>query len=138
MAGIDKDALVLLTFTKAAAQSSLRWEHAQEFEFNSDMYDVVETRQSGDTLYYYCWKDHAETQLNRQLEALASGVCNTDPEQSQSRQQLTDFYQSLYHSALFVWQISEHPTFAGPDFQRNNTYLTAVFFSPPTPPPELG
>jgi hypothetical protein len=138
IAGMDKESLVLLKFSEQEARSTLRWEHAGEFEFNGNMYDVVETRQLGDTLYYYCWWDHAETQLNRQLEALVSGVFNTDPQQSERRQQLSDFYQSMFHSAPFIWRISAFLALVGSDFPLFNTCPLAVFFCPPTPPPELG
>lgn len=138
IAGMDRESFVLLTFTEAESWTTLRWEHAREFEYNGDLYDVVETRQSGDTLYYYCWWDHAETQLNRQLENLAAGAFNTDAQQSEKRQQLTDFYQSLYHSAPFIWQISAFPALAGRDFHRNDPRRPAAFFPPPTPPPKKG
>ncbi len=51
-AGMDEEALVLLKFTDTEAQLLLHWEHDREFEYLGQMYDIVETEQIGDTVYY--------------------------------------------------------------------------------------
>ncbi|PTB91022.1 hypothetical protein C9994_16285, partial [Marivirga lumbricoides] len=69
IAGMDKNELVLLKFTSEEAKV-LKWEHAKEFEYQNEMYDVVEQQTIGDTTYYWCWWDHEETALNKQLSLL--------------------------------------------------------------------
>ncbi|HMR42371.1 MAG TPA: hypothetical protein PKC40_00990, partial [Saprospiraceae bacterium] len=72
MAGLDREDLILLKFTAAEAQAKLRWEHAREFEYEGQMFDVVEREIRGDTSFYWCWWDSEETALNKELSALAA------------------------------------------------------------------
>jgi hypothetical protein len=71
ISGLDKNGLVLLEFKKPESETLLRWEHSREFEFNGQMYDIVESWTVGDTVYYRCWWDRAETRLNNLLRELA-------------------------------------------------------------------
>lgn len=48
---------VLLKFTLEESRTKLRWEHAGEFEYNTQMYDIVRTKTVGDSVYYWCWRD---------------------------------------------------------------------------------
>lgn len=71
VAGIEASDLVLLKFSREEAETLLRWEHAREFEYDGQMYDVVETWAHGDTVYYRCWWDREETALNNRMRVLA-------------------------------------------------------------------
>ena len=57
IAGIDKSELVLFKFSKEETTTKLNWKHAKEFEFNQQMYDVVEKQVSKDSIHYWCWWD---------------------------------------------------------------------------------
>ncbi len=70
IAGIDKSELAHFTFSQSQLKTDLRWEHDREFEYNGEMYDIVETEMLGDSIHYICWHDKAETQLNRRLQTL--------------------------------------------------------------------
>ena len=63
---------VLLKFTLHESETKLRWEHAREFEYNAQMYDVIQTKTFGDSVYYWCWWDKEETELNRKLKKLVT------------------------------------------------------------------
>jgi hypothetical protein len=71
VAGIEESDLVLLEFSREETETLLRWEHAREFEYDGQMYDVVETWAVGDTVFYRCWWDREETALNSRMRLLA-------------------------------------------------------------------
>jgi hypothetical protein len=74
--GIDKSELVELTFTDLEAETQLRWEHSKEFEYNGEMYDVVESKSDNGKITYWCWWDNEETSLNKQLNKLLARALN--------------------------------------------------------------
>lgn len=69
--GIDREELTVLKFGQEEA-SQLKWKHSKEFEFKGDMYDIVDSEVHGDSIIYWCWWDHKETKLNKQLTQLVS------------------------------------------------------------------
>lgn len=137
-AGLDRESLTLLTFTGEEARALPGRVRDREFEYRGEMFDIVETRQAGDTLFLYCWRDYAETELNRQLAQLVAGTSQNDPQQAEKREHLSDFYESLYHNAPPVWRVVVPPVFAGQGFHVQKTGWPTVFLAPPTPPPERG
>src|SRR5688572_27780769 len=72
IAGMQGEELELLKFSKAETQTKLRWEHSREFEYNSQMYDVVAVITKADSVFYWCWWDNEETLLNKQLGQLVA------------------------------------------------------------------
>ena len=80
MKTLDKDSFTLLKFSKEEAKNELNWEHSREFEFEGEMYDVVQTIEIGDSIHYYCWWDHKETRLNLALNKALSSTMNQDEE----------------------------------------------------------
>lgn len=67
----DHGAQVWLAFSRSAAQRVLHWEHANEFKWAGESYDVLDRRETPDSLYFRCFHDRAESQLDRQLEQLS-------------------------------------------------------------------
>lgn len=135
--GLEEDQLVLLKFTEADAHRQLRWEHAGEFEYQRQMYDIVRRELKGDTTYYYCWLDKAETQLNRQLEQLVAEVCQEEEPHERSQYiRLFDFFQTLYCSRIPSCQDLEAVPVR--TFFQNALNYYALSFPPPVPPPRLG
>ena len=80
IAGLPEEELVLLAFSMQDAARQLRWEHGREFEYQGQMCDVVHTVQKGDTIYYRCWPDLAETNLNRRLALLVEQALHHHPQ----------------------------------------------------------
>ncbi|TNE61783.1 MAG: hypothetical protein EP344_05640 [Bacteroidetes bacterium] len=128
------DALVLLRFSQADAQQ-LNWEHAGEFEYLHQMYDVVKTETHTDSIFYTCWPDRKETHLNRQIAGLISIILADSPDRQKHQQQVLDFFKSL-----FVYN-------AG-NFRLKQIVFCKNYFpflsvrggfekAPPTPPPRL-
>lgn len=126
--------LVWLKFSKAEAEAQLEWEHDKEFAYQNKMYDVVQQRVDGDTLYLLCWPDEAETRLDHQLDLLAGEILKTDPEGKEAKMRLAGFMKVFYHK-----QPPYHPSFwsdegRGPSF----LYLSScsiLSIAPPKPPP---
>jgi len=54
--GMAEEHLVVLQFT-TEEKALLNWEHDKEFEYQGQMYDVVDSYQVGDIFYYSCWPD---------------------------------------------------------------------------------
>lgn len=135
MAGIDREELVLLTFSKAETTQVLKWKHAKEFEYKNEMYDVVETEIRGDSIHYYCWWDHKETVLNRQVTALLYQFLNSDTDTQETRLRLAHFCKNVFHSRPITWHygVNQPPA----SLQRMGMYNFYVSYSmaPETPPP---
>jgi hypothetical protein len=94
----DKNGLVVLEFSKMETESLLRWEHSREFEYDGQMYDVVESWAVGDTVHYRCWWDRAETRLNDRLRELAVRAFGDAPKIGDDEA----FGRSLLRSPAFV------------------------------------
>lgn len=136
MVGIDKDELVMLTFTREEATTELKWKHSKEFGYRESMYDIVEADTSGNTITYWCWWDYQETKLNKQLYRLLADFLGSDNKNKDTRDQFMQFYKSLYCSEKSLW------TADVPDLgnQRKSGYqnsYTSIQLTPPTPPPNF-
>jgi len=103
IAGIDKSELVLLKFSKAEIKTKLHWKHAKEFEFNYQMYDIVEKQVSKDSIYYWCWWDFKETKLSKQLDNLLARVFQKDTQSKEKQNKIYTFYKSIYFQPVFSW-----------------------------------
>jgi hypothetical protein len=134
IAGLDKEELVLLKFTENETQTKLLWKHAKEFQYDGEMYDIVESSSQGDSIFYWCWWDFEETKLNKQLDQLLAFVLGNNQERKSNQEQITNFYKSLYWERFTsnwnsITQASE------PEKQAEFSYLS-ISSQPPVPPPE--
>jgi hypothetical protein len=94
--GIDRSELVMLTFSEDDKKTRLKWKHSKEFEFEGEMYDVVETKVVGDSTHYWLWWDDDETKLNHQLEDLAFLAFGNHPKKQEHQQRFSQFFKSFY------------------------------------------
>ena len=132
---MDKDELVLLKFTEKESQTKLRWEHSKEFEYQGQMYDIVEKEIKGDTTYYWCWWDHEETKLNRRLDEFVDKVLENNPQNRDRQEELAEFYKKLYYNRcpdLFV--LSKQIKTGFHTFSEN---CLSIYYSPLVPPPRF-
>ncbi|MCB9272464.1 MAG: hypothetical protein H6564_00390 [Lewinellaceae bacterium] len=133
IAGLDKCELTLVAFARGEAQARVRWEHAGEFEYLGEMYDVVDIEPKGDSTYYWCWRDRAETALNRQLEGLVAKILENSPENEARQKRLSDFYHSLFCvNAPFLRPLASKALW---EAHRYFFYLMLIHRPPPVPPP---
>lgn len=136
MANIDSSKLELLKFAQSEIQTKLRWEHSREFEFEHQMYDVVESKIVGDSIYYWCWWDHEETELNQLLKELAIQAFDQHPKNKQQQERLLNYLKSLYcihhlEADSIVYFPPNSPSVA------DTIEYSSLCISPPTPPPRL-
>ena len=136
MTSVNKDELVLLKFTEEESKAKLRWKHSREFEYNKQMYDIVSKEAKGDTTWYWCWLDHAETRLNDQLDDLVASMLSQNPQNRERQKKLIEYLKKLYYVA-----------YSAPLSQPTGTIITSyrtvdscsVFYhAPPFPPPRFG
>lgn len=133
-AGMNKEALVFLKFSKKDAEEELEWEHALEFEYNGQMYDVFESETRGDSIFYWTWKDDEETQVNEKLDELMAYALGNDPQKKEHQEHLSHFYKSLYIEFASTWKLT-----ALPYQEQSHTYelnRSSISFPPPYPPPK--
>jgi len=133
--GINKSDLVLLKFTKSETLTILHWEQSKEFEYNGQLYDVVEEEIKGDTIYYWCWWDYKETELNKKFDNLVTYVLGHDNQRKESQKRIENFYKSLYFKLLFEWNFFAIQSDQITSFYYNN--YRSISFPPPVPPPEI-
>lgn len=134
--GIDQSKLVLLEFTKEEIQTELRWEHAREFEYKHKMYDVIRTETSGDKVYYWCWYDHEETMVNRQLDELTAQAAETNHKNKESRALLVSKQETLYCMFSFDFNFNLGESLTHPAGYFDHLY-PQIYSQPPTPPPQF-
>lgn len=134
--GIDENKLVVLKFSKQETQTELRWSHPREFEYKQKMYDIVETKTVGDTVYYKCWYDHEETMLNRQLEEAAEQIFEKSPKISNEIAILMSSSYTLYCPFSLYEDISI-PKFLCHQVDLFYDLYSQILAKPPTPPPQL-
>jgi hypothetical protein len=133
--GIDRVQLVALKFHKDEITTQLSWKHSKEFEFRGEMYDIVDTEFRGDSIVYYCWWDHEETQLNKKLDKLAAQVWNSEPLQQKHNHHLSNFLKSLYFdhsvSSECVCGVEQKG-----EIGFESHFFFHLAFAPPSPPPQ--
>lgn len=135
LAGMDKNQLVLLKFTKEEIKNRFIWKHSKEFEYKGEMYDVIETETYGDTTCYWLWSDNKETFLNKQLDQLVAIALGNNPKNKENQKRLHVFLKSLFFSDnenIITTYFNE---------SKNNFHFIPVFYqsfsiSPPLPPPK--
>lgn len=107
LTGMEESELVRLSFSKEEAEN-LEWEHASEFEWNHQMYDVVRSSTQNDSVYYVCYEDDAESELKRKLATLLIDIHKNDPSQKDQLLLTRDFYSSLFSEDISI-QVGRPP-----------------------------
>ncbi|UKN02121.1 hypothetical protein K6119_01145 [Paracrocinitomix mangrovi] len=89
------DELTLLEFTAEELLREVKFEHAKEFEYKGQMYDIVKVSYKDNKIQYYCWKDHKENDLNKKMESLIASFWGEDPIKQNQKTQLMRFARNL-------------------------------------------
>jgi hypothetical protein len=134
--GIDKEELVLLKFTQEETKTLLNWKHSREFEFQGEMYDIVETVFTGDSVFYYCWWDHEETHLNKQLNSLLAKAAGQQDQNKDRVKKLYQFFKTLYLEPINSDPAQRFAVFPEHLFFYNECF-DSIIIAPPAPPPKL-
>jgi hypothetical protein len=136
VAGVGAERLVVFKFKKEEADSFLRWEHPGEFEYDGQMYDVVETWTHGNTIYYRCWRDEEETRLNSRLKDMVARALGKP---SQVGEKNAPWNLSLNASRFIIPMDREilPPGLSGKPGRTLSDPYSSIIIRPPTPPPRL-
>ncbi|MCB0750811.1 MAG: hypothetical protein KDC52_05005 [Ignavibacteriae bacterium] len=105
---IHKEQLVTLKFTKEEAQKELKWEHSKEFEYKGNMYDVVSVEIKDHIIYYYCWPDDDESELNKKIDEVLAYASGKDSQKKENRERLINFFKSLFHTKPLTWSFFKY------------------------------
>lgn len=138
IAGMNHDELVLLKLTKKETETKLRWEHAKEFEYNGQMYDIVSQEIKGDSIFYRCWLDNEETDLNQKLKKLVAIAFGQDNENREAQESLYSYLWSFFFTEPLDWQAtpSQNLDLVFQDSMHPNIF-NSIRITPPTPPPKV-
>lgn len=130
--GMDLSELTLLKFSKA---EKLRWENVGEFEYKGQMYDVVGSEMAGDSITYWCWWDHEETQLDQKIKTLVNRILGNDTDSKEKKERLIHYLKSLfcYPPTEFVFP---DPPLMFAAFHFIADPYAILFLTPPAPPPK--
>lgn len=133
IAGIDKKELVSFTFSHNDPRP--KWMHAKEFEYQGQMYDVVDAQTIGDSVTYWCWWDHEETSLNQRLKQLVEQALGQSPQKKENQKRLFHFLDTLFHQPVASWMPFALPVSKKIDisYQEQFAWIDGV---PNAPPPE--
>lgn len=134
IAGIDKEELVLLRFSIKESKNNLRWEHSDEFEYDGEMFDVVQSEMKGDSIFYRCWLDRKETKLNKQLDNIVTQAMECNQQHKEQQKRLANFFKEFSHTIAFNRNTDLHLTEKSAELFLLSSY-TSITFSPPDPPP---
>lgn len=74
--GLLEEELMTLTFKASETDSLLHWRHSKEFEYDGELYDIVDFTQHGDSIAYLVYWDYAETKIKRKLDRLTTDIAN--------------------------------------------------------------
>jgi hypothetical protein len=129
----EEGELTRLAITKTESRL-LRWEHAREFEYRGQMYDIIHSYQQGDTTFYECWADHEETRLKKEMQRLLVQENANTPLRNERDQRLFDFLKSLIVPAPGVASSRINPSTACTTGQYGPMYKSQLN-PPPKPPP---
>jgi hypothetical protein len=95
--------IVTLHFSYEDAKKHLDWEHGGEFEYQGQMYDVIEKSTTQDSIIYRCIRDHTETKIKKQLGLLVQGALQQDENHKGTQLAIQQIVMSLYFEATSRW-----------------------------------
>ncbi|MCX7974371.1 MAG: hypothetical protein N3B16_07700 [Candidatus Aminicenantes bacterium] len=132
--GIEKEKLVLFLFSLEEAQTKLRWRSDKEFEFNQKLYDVVDFTKEGDKIFFWCWEDREETDLEKEIREIAFEALKKKSQGLINQEELSpDFKVSLFFS-YFGLNLKGPEGLSFLNISLIKTY-SSFLAEPPTPPP---
>ena len=133
----NENQLIKLALDRDESEKLIQWESYREFEYKKVLYDVVKTKIHGDSIYFYCLLDVEETQLEKELEHLFSYGFESEEQRDESQNNLTCFYQNLFHSRERFSTNNLLFTDINVDCPPYKFYLNSCVLSPLVPPPEF-
>lgn len=129
----NKENIVLLVFTEEQYQSRLQWEYDYEFEYQGQMYDVVESIHKDGIYKIRCYKDDKEKKLKEKMTHFLAFGFDDDVQKNESQKKLSNYFNCLYYETNkleLTYFIFNTQTIFSNRFKLLKTYLTP-FYPPP-------
>jgi hypothetical protein len=136
--GFNKDVVKILTFAKKDIKNILRWEHDREFEFLGEMYDVISSKESKDSVSYTCYWDIEETKIKKQIAKLLFSDNENFPFQHEKEAKMIEYFKQFY-TFQNVIMIADKLYQDIPLYLLNNkeiVFIKQLFNTVPHPPPK--
>jgi len=122
-----------LTFSLEETKTKLNWEHDREFEFQGQMYDILESHLEGDSITYLVYADHEETKMKGLLTKLLKEGFGEEEEDAS--------VQKINFLLFFQLSSSEEKSLLNFDLDLNSSIRNSIYQSPylgnPCPPPDI-
>lgn len=74
---------------------ALRWEHEYEFEYKSEMYDLVSKETNDGMIILQCIHDKKESSINKSIVKFIAGFLKSNPHHDQQLIAISDFTKQL-------------------------------------------
>ncbi|MDZ7680496.1 MAG: hypothetical protein U5J63_02010 [Fodinibius sp.] len=125
----------IIKLSKDAEYPSLKWHESEEFEYRGQMYDVIKKEDHGNTTWYYCYWDKAETKLLNHLAEYVSGYLQQHPREQKNRTLLSTYLDKLFLLSNFELALPGAAAVAIADI--GNLDISSIFLDVDLPPPRL-
>jgi len=136
--GLKDPDLLKFTFAKKDINTLLKWEKKDEFEYFGQMYDIVRSNESKDSITYMCWKDDNESAIKKKLNTLSEIVWHKNSNNKNHNERKSDFYKTLI--CPDQWSMVHHWSFKASDkikpISPSNIFFNSFLKGPISPPPE--
>jgi len=131
----EEEDLVLLKFSKADSKTKLRWSHSNEFKYNRKLYDVVDFKIVGDSVYFWCWWDNKETELDQQLMELVNYMLGNNQQGNNEQHFLRNIIKGLCIEKGFDWNAIRPEKHARIQLSIYKKSYSSRYIPTPSPPP---
>ncbi len=132
---IDRSMLVRLSFNKDEI-TKLQWEHSKEFEYNSEMYDIVHKEIKSDSVVYWCWLDNEETNLERSLNNLIAKSIGENQNDNPSKDIIKQLIKKTFISQSELLYSNTY-TELNNNFIISTISFNTIILEISSPPPEF-
>jgi hypothetical protein len=127
----------MISLHTSTLDSELHWVKSDEFRYRGEMFDVVETTISNDTVHYLCYPDKKENILNKKITGMVNNAFGHHPFNKEHQKQIRNFFKSIY---LPVSQTGHQQLFSSilPDWPFFRERMEGLDPEPLQPPPRKG
>lgn len=132
----NKEVLVPFEFSEETFKHLHFSRGSEEFEYNGEMYDVIEIKHLNGKIILFCWHDSKETKINKQLDELYGYILNSNPQRNKTLFHVNLFMKNLYSEDLSLVHL-DIPSLNNVPHTHKSNHLRSLTYTPPTPPPEF-
>lgn len=132
--GLEKEKLVQLAFTLEEVRTKLKWRSAKEFEFNHELYDLVEVELENDRIIFWCWPDQEETKIEREKGATVAAFFKNKGKVLLTSQEIESIFKIYYFMAVAPFFVAK-PNLFSHLFISILDFTDSLNRQPPSPPP---